>query len=187
MILSAAELRRTVEQVLRARLPLALMAVEAHLDLPMPVPVTWERLADFTTIAERASPAVVVTTPGITPGARDADGDYTARGEVRVFAVVRGRDYAETADRVAGYVTAIRWSLLADEGLDGLARGVTWTGEAHAELASDTNRTIGAGSVSVRYDFDSPGSIPQELLPAGLRFPTVSTVHVDVDPLETAP
>lgn len=193
MILTAADVHRTVQDVLRARLPLALAAMSAHLSEPgkpfvLRDVACWERLPDFMRISERQSPAVVVTTPKLTPGTRDAYGDYTVRGDVRTFIVARGASYEETADRVAAYCAAIRLSLLADPGLNGIARGVTWLTEEYAELGSiaegGTNRTVGAGSVTVRYDLDTPGTIPTELLPVDQRPFTVTSTHVDVEALE---
>lgn len=194
MIITAAELRRDVETYLKAALPTALQALGGWLGtdgapFPMPVPRTWERLPSFETIAERQSPAVVVTTPGLTPGRRDGDGDYTVRGVVAVFAVVRGRDYHETADRVAGYVAAIRLALLNDPAAVG-ATGVVWTEEAYDELAADRDRTIGAGRVTVAYDLAAPGTfdaLPADLLPPDDRAPTALTTDVDVELLKETP
>lgn len=180
MISSAAELRAAVQASLQARLPDVFAAIAARTGLEMPAPRTWERLTDFTAIAERQSPAVVVTTPGITPGARDGDGDYAGLAEVAIFCVVRGRDWAETADRVAWTVTAIRWALFADPGLSGAATGVTWVSEAHDELATAADRTIGAGRVTVRYTVDVTATMPDDLRLLGQRLSTVQSTHVDV-------
>ncbi len=151
-IITAGRVRRDVESLLKAQLPSLLPPLAAQEGMELPFPRTWNRLADFTLIAETQSPAVVVTTPGIV-GAPDGGGCRipVAAWGVRVFIVARGRTFEETADRVAAYVAAVRSALLEAGGLPGLSTSVRWTGETYAELATDQTRTVGAGSVSVTY------------------------------------
>lgn len=152
MIVTAGGVRRAVEALLKEQMPAVLTKLATQEGVLLPAPVSWNRLSDFTAISEQQSPAVVVTTPGITRvlptvGCRAPVADW----EARVFVVVRGRTFEETADRVAGYTAAVRSVLLAARRLPGYAESVTWGGETYAELVSDSTRTVGAGSVSVTY------------------------------------
>lgn len=151
MIVTAGTVRRRAEAVLREQLPLVLPVLAVQENVALPGPRTWNRLSDFVAITESQSPAVVVTTPGLEsePARR---GDSTdAPWLVRVFVVVRGQSYEQTADRLAAYVAACRVGLYARPSLGGLAKGCQWVSESYSELDADNTRTVGAGSVLLRY------------------------------------
>jgi hypothetical protein len=152
VIVTGTDIRRTVESELQANLPERLTQLAAAKGLALPSPKTWERLADFTQIAEQQSPAVVVTSPGI-DGQPEVTGqdEWEADWLVRVYCVVRGATYRETADRVGHYVGALRAALLTSPGLAALSSGIEWRAENYSELARDSNRSVGAGSVTVAY------------------------------------
>lgn len=152
MIVTAGAVRRAGEALLREHLPAKLAEMADAEGLPLPEPRSWSRLADFTTIAEHQSPAVVVTTPGISEVLPSAGcRAQVATWQLRVFVVVRGRTYEETADRVAAYTAAVRSVLLEARRLEGFSASVTWAGETYQELSADDARTVGAGSVTVNY------------------------------------
>jgi hypothetical protein len=152
VIITGSDIRRTVEDELRADLPGRLTQLGDVKGLVLPAPKTWRRLHDFTVMSEQQSPAVVVTSPGLDgqPLVTGPD-EWEADWLVRVYCVVRGRTYNETADRVGHYVAALRAALLSNAGLAALAAGIEWRAESYAELATDEQRSIGAGSVTVAY------------------------------------
>jgi hypothetical protein len=165
VIITGTDIRKTVETELRADLPARLTALGVSKGLTLPAPKTWRRLHDFLRMTEQQSPAVVVTSPGLDgpPNVTGPD-EWEADWLVRVYCVVRGRTYDETADRVGHYVGALRAALLDNAGLAALASGIEWRAESYAELATDEQRSIGAGSVTVAYlgiptDLDLP-SVP---------------------------
>lgn len=158
MIVTSEDVRSSVQQLLRDQLTPVLGALATDRGLALPPIVSWQRLPDFALIAETQSPALLITAPGIVgvpdqhPGVQPV-----ARWAVRVFVVVRGRTYEETAARTAYYVAAVRTVLLSNRRLLGLASAVEWTAESYAELASGADsqgsaRTVGAGTVTVTYD-----------------------------------
>lgn len=154
MIVTAGAMRRAVEQLLQANLPAFLRDMAPVEGVQLPDVVTWSRLPDFALIAENQSPAVIVTSPGVASIER---GEFAqlrtdvAEWDVRVFVVVRGRTFEETADRVAAYTAAVRAVLRNARALPGLATGCRWTAERYTELSTDQGRTVGAGSVTVTY------------------------------------
>jgi hypothetical protein len=152
VIITGSDIRTTVENELRTDLPDRLTQLSVVKNLVLPAPRTWRRLHDFTVMTEQQSPAVVVTSPGLDAQPRVTGPDeWEADWLVRVYCVVRGRTYNETADRVGHYVGALRAALLSNAGLASLAAGVEWRTESYAELASDEQRSVGAGSVTVAY------------------------------------
>jgi hypothetical protein len=152
VIITGSDIRARVEGELRADLPDRLTQLSAAKGLVLPAPKTWRRLHDFLTMTEQQSPTIVVTSPGLDgePVVTGTD-EWEADWLVRVYCVVRGRTYNETADRVGHYVGALRAALLSNAGLAALAAGVEWRAESYAELATDDQRSIGAGSVTVAY------------------------------------
>ena len=162
MIITGSDIRKTVETELRADLPARLTQLAALKQVELPAPRTWRRLHDFLNLTEQQSPAVVVTSPGLDgPPLVTGPDEWEADWLVRVYCVVRGRTYNETADRVGHYVAALRATLLSNAGLAALASGIEWRAESYAELATDEQRSIGAGSVTVAYlgiptDLDLP-------------------------------
>jgi hypothetical protein len=184
VIVTAARVRRATTLVLQRDLPAVLDRIGVQdRGSGFPPVSTWHRLADFALISDMQSPACVVTTPGIVGDPVRMRGVLRATWAVRVFVVVRGRTYEETADAVAAYVAAVRSVLLAHPALEGLASGCHWSAEAYGELDVDKARTIGAGSVTVRYLH-----VPTETLDLaaadGSAAPTVLTTHAEAIALE---
>jgi hypothetical protein len=151
VITTAGMIRSAAQDVLQARLPALLPPLADQEGLPLPPVRTWRRLADFLLISELESPAMVVTTPGLSGAVERRGRDTRAPWAVRVFTVVHGRTYEETAARVAAYVAAARTVLLDEQFLGGLAGQCEWVAENYSELDTDNDRSIGAGSVTVRY------------------------------------
>ncbi len=165
MITTAAGLRRSAQQVLQEHLPVLLPLLAEQEGLELPPIRTWRRLGDFLLISELESPAMVVTTPGLSGQVERRGRDTRAPWAVRVFTVVHGRTYEETADRVAAYIAAARTVLLDEQFLGGLAARCEWLAETYSELDTNTDRSIGAGSVTVRYT-DVPTGLTAGAAPA---------------------
>jgi hypothetical protein len=183
VIVTAGTIRRAAQTVLKQQLPAVLDGLAEQEGMGLPPIVTWRRLSDFLLITDLQSPAMVVTTPGVADTAERRGRDQRADWLVRVFTVVRGRTYEETADRVAAYVAAARTVLLSDADLGGLAAGCQWVRESYSELDNDKERTVGAGSVTVRYARILTGLVPDPSDPAA-RVPATGHL-VTVDPRST--
>jgi hypothetical protein len=174
MIVTARDVRLAVETVLKEQLPVVLPPLSEQWGMPLVLPRSWDRLPDFLRISDQQSPAVVTTTPGIDGEPEQRNGRSIAPWRVRVFTVVRGRTWTETADRVALMVAAMRVSLAARPGLGELqAMRAKWVDENYAELGTTAGATIGAGSVSFRYRIESDDLYVPDL-------PVITTTDVDL-------
>lgn len=114
-------------------------------------PRTWERPPDIDALPVDQTPAIAVTSTGLSEAAeRDGEGVHRAPWALHVFVVLRGNAVGEISDLVGIYTAAIR-ACLAQVGLDVEgARKPRWRGEEYAEWRTKDGdaRQMGAGVVT---------------------------------------
>lgn len=171
-MITATHIRRWTQDVLTAHLAAHIDAAAADplVDmtdmLPTPRVRSWTRLPDYRALDEGQSPAIIVTSTGLTGTpdreARDAGGgDYRASWQVTVYCFVRATTYHDVADLVGLYTGAIRECLLQRR-LPGHSASVEWMDEGYNEVDTDDARSIGAGQVTLRV---SLADVVTDLLP----------------------
>jgi hypothetical protein len=172
VIVTGADVRNAAETTLRSNLPdaLGLLADRLSIDLPAPADGSWAKLEDFRVLSDLQSPSIIVTCSGLPDSPQEDEDSWQPLWRVRAFAVVRGRSYEETADRVTHYTAAIRTTWGRHRSLGGLATGGWWRGESFTELDRDRERTVAAGSVT--FDF---------AVPVTLELPTTEALSTHLD------
>jgi hypothetical protein len=157
VIVSGADVRLAAERTLQQHLPgvLEQLALQWDAQLPAPKPAAYQRLNDFVQMTQAQSPGVIVTSSGVESSpVRDEVDSYRPAWLIRVFIVIRGRTYEETADRVTHYCAAVRTVFARDGSLGGLCDQAVWRDEKYTELDRTRERTVAAGSVA--YAFTTP-------------------------------
>ena len=150
MSLDAADLCQALQQVLEDHLPAMLTTVETEKGLApgaLPPPRSWARLGEFAKLGDHQSPTIVIVADGMDPApVSDYGLRWDASWRLRAVVVIRGRGYAETADRVKRYTAAVARTVLAHGRLGGIAESTAPGPEVYAEISTDQARSIAAGS-----------------------------------------
>jgi hypothetical protein len=160
----------------------------------LPLPRAWVITSDVEKMPEDQTPAVVVSSPGLTdPPTADGQGRYTASWRLLLSPVVsaRGNEHALRLARL--YALALRALVLQQQVIDPdlAAVRVEWRDERYDVLDSIDDRTVCVGLVELAVvvaDVTSrhagpldPLLGPGDLGPTSPSWPTATTADVDVD------
>lgn len=199
-IVGPGQVEAAAEQTLRAWLPSYLAELERQTGLEagaLPLPAGYQTVSDLDHLVEQAlgGPILVLVSPGITdaPIAREA-GITGARWTLNAVAIVPAESRARAHVLAGAYATAIRWTLVQQGSLGGLAAAVDWVDEEYLAIATDDRRVLGAGRVEVAVEVAvvldrQAGPLPPPAADPAAPYPdwpTADPVEVDLTRMPVA-
>lgn len=151
----------------------------------LPLFRSWVLAPDEDRFNEDQLPSCIIVI-GEVPNIYRARNQYRATWDVRVGAMVKGKDRDNTMELAFLYAAALR-SILVQQRLPGLNASTEWTGERYDMLDFDDGRTLGAAAsmfaVSVEDVVDSnQGPVEPSVDPTAPpgNWPTVDPVKINV-------
>jgi hypothetical protein len=172
-----------IEQVLRDHLHATVAAAQwappaAGGDL-RPVDA-WHHVPTLDALSSAEYPAGAIESPGLAAQpVQTSATTWDATWVVVVGVYDRGFDHDDTASRVRRWAAAVRATVLAHRDLGGLARTVTWTGEAYAQRP-DRRDARGLGGCAVTFTVTVPNAVELPVASPSTPVPTVVTTHTNV-------
>lgn len=188
----ADDLEDAVLATLQSWFPVYVKEVELQQEIAvgsLPDPKSWLTSASLDRDAADATPAIVVVSPGLSPGkhpVQEGDGSFRVYFSIGIGVFVSANDRENTMSLVRLYTAICRSILLHKQSLGGYADGVTWLDESYDDSFSFTDsQTIMAGQVIFeievggfgnRYGGPAGSTPPNPATQPGSEWPLVATV-----------
>jgi len=195
-LLPALQVERAVYNRLRVRLPTYLSQVAVADGLTadsLSRPKSYATASQFGR-SEDALPCIGIHVPGVSEQHKTGDGNYRVKWALEVGALVMANTEVNT-DRLAKLYGAAIWgAVMQGQSLGGVAENIEWPdgGERYDELPSarDSSRSLAFAllrfdvlAIDFRSTYGGPTTFNEDPEFAYGDWPSVATIHVDVEPL----